>query len=63
LEFGKQPKLCRSLGITHLPAVQFYDGPKGKIDGFSCSPKNFGKVKDAVKDHLSSRWGEEDEVD
>ncbi|GMH49939.1 hypothetical protein TrRE_jg2525 [Triparma retinervis] len=49
LEFGSNPNLCRSLGVTHLPSVQFYDGGRGKLESFSCSPKNFAKVKDAVE--------------
>ena len=58
LEFGSNPNLCRSLGVTHLPSVQFYDGGRGKVDSFSCSPKNFAKVKDAVERLLEEKEGE-----
>jgi hypothetical protein len=38
--------------------VQFYDGGRGKVDSFSCSPKNFAKVKDAVDRLLEEKEGE-----
>ena len=52
------PKLCKSLGITHLPSVQIYDGGRGKVASFSCSPKKFERVKVEVGEAIKSRNGE-----
>ncbi|GMH67357.1 hypothetical protein TL16_g04658 [Triparma laevis f. inornata] len=53
LEFSSNPKLCRSLGVTHLPSVQIYKGKEGKVESFSCSPKRFEKVKVKINEWWS----------
>ncbi|GMH95760.1 hypothetical protein TrST_g12690 [Triparma strigata] len=54
LEFSANPKLCRSLGVTHLPSVQIYKGSEGKVESFSCSPKRFDKVKVKINEWLDA---------
>ncbi len=62
VEFTVEPKLCRSLGITHLPSVQLYDGSRGKVDSFSCSPKRFPEVEKAINKALE-KVNKEKEID
>jgi thioredoxin-like negative regulator of GroEL len=38
IEFGKNTALCKSLGVTKVPSIQFYSQDK-KVDDFPCGPK------------------------
>lgn len=48
VEFSALPSLCRSLDITHLPAVQVHRGGE-RVESFSCSPRRFGEVEEMLE--------------
>jgi len=52
VEFNSNIKLCRSLGIKRLPHIHMYKGSQGRIEDFSCSPKNFHTVIDKLNENV-----------
>mmetsp|Transcript_16784 Transcript_16784/g.33479 ORF Transcript_16784/g.33479 Transcript_16784/m.33479 type:complete len:216 (-) Transcript_16784:47-694(-) len=49
VEYSSLPRLCKSLGVTHLPTVQMYKGRRGRVRHFSCSPKRFNVVEEEIE--------------
>ena len=60
VEFNKNAKLCRSLGIKRLPYVHFYRGAEGKLAEFSAGPSKFNLVTDKMHELLESSEEEKD---
>lgn len=43
MEYGSNKELCKSLGITKLPSIQFYSKAK-LVESFSCGPRKIGML-------------------
>ena len=54
VEFSKNAKFCRTLGIKRLPFLHYYRGAEGRIAEFSAGPSKFNLVIDTMHDLLNS---------
>ena len=60
-EWSANTALCRSMGITRLPTVQFFNGRTGeKIGSLAAGPSKFAKVQQALDHYLSLQAAELD---
>jgi len=55
IEFEANKELCRQLGISVLPSLQFYQGGETKVEDFSCGPKNWHKALKKILEYQSGK--------
>jgi hypothetical protein len=59
IEFAKNFKLAKALGVTNLPSVHFYGGGGGeggrRVAAFSCGPKRFPQLLEHLDCALSGK--------
>jgi thioredoxin-like negative regulator of GroEL len=53
IEYGSNPELCKSLGVTKLPAVHIYSSKGKLVDAFRCGPKKLPALLDKLDMYLS----------
>eukprot|EP00186_Timspurckia_oligopyrenoides_P005172 CAMPEP_0182447014 /NCGR_PEP_ID=MMETSP1172-20130603/10244_1 /TAXON_ID=708627 /ORGANISM="Timspurckia oligopyrenoides, Strain CCMP3278" /LENGTH=134 /DNA_ID=CAMNT_0024643259 /DNA_START=258 /DNA_END=659 /DNA_ORIENTATION=+ len=53
IDFSENKELARRLGISSLPAFQFYDGTKGRIEDFSAGPKRIDMLREKLELHTT----------
>eukprot|EP00591_Stephanopyxis_turris_P009055 CAMPEP_0195517964 /NCGR_PEP_ID=MMETSP0794_2-20130614/11847_1 /TAXON_ID=515487 /ORGANISM="Stephanopyxis turris, Strain CCMP 815" /LENGTH=178 /DNA_ID=CAMNT_0040646851 /DNA_START=351 /DNA_END=887 /DNA_ORIENTATION=- len=52
VEFGKNAKLCRTLGVKRLPYIHMYRGAEGLLEDFACGPKKFPMLEEKIDEKL-----------
>lgn len=52
VEFGANPRLCRSLGVKRLPSMYIYKGSVGRIAAFPCGPQKFSDLVEKIQHYL-----------
>jgi len=52
IEYGKNGKLCKSLGVKKVPSIFFYYRGK-KLDGFPCGPKKIAHTLERLNYYRS----------
>eukprot|EP00591_Stephanopyxis_turris_P001892 CAMPEP_0195522646 /NCGR_PEP_ID=MMETSP0794_2-20130614/21007_1 /TAXON_ID=515487 /ORGANISM="Stephanopyxis turris, Strain CCMP 815" /LENGTH=213 /DNA_ID=CAMNT_0040652449 /DNA_START=203 /DNA_END=844 /DNA_ORIENTATION=- len=52
IEYSRNEKLCRTLGVERIPAIHMYRKGEGKLCGFVCEPKDFKTVLDKIEHFL-----------
>jgi len=47
------PELCRTLNVTKLPTVHYYQN-NALVEDFTCSPKKFDMVRDRLSKYIDT---------
>jgi hypothetical protein len=53
IEYGSNADLCKSLGVTKLPAVHIYSSKGKLVDAFRCGPKKLPVLLDKLDLYMS----------
>lgn len=53
IEWSSNSELCKSLGITKLPAVHIYSSKGRLVDAFRCGPNKLSMFLDKLDNYMS----------